>query len=77
LLSFRYVCRCCGMRIAEFDHSLVTEGQLGLDSLTPEERQLIISKDNVGDTVVRILCDYCRDGLEQHPELALVGNPLQ
>ena len=65
------------MQIAEFDDSIVTAGRLGLDSLTPEERQHIISSDTVGDTVVRILCDYCRDGLEQHPELALVGNPLQ
>jgi len=76
-MSFRYVCRCCGMRIAEFDETQVTEAQLGLHSLTPEERELIISKEQDGDTVVRVLCDYCRDALNQHPELSLVGNPLQ
>lgn len=76
-MSFRYICRCCGMKIGEVDQSQVTEVQLGLDSLTSEERQLIISQDLGGDTIVRILCDYCRDGLNQHPELSLVGNPLQ
>lgn len=76
-MSYLYVCRCCGMKIAEFDQSAVSEGRLGLDSLTPEERQHIISTEYGGDTVVRITCDYCRDALEQHPELSLVGNPLQ
>lgn len=76
-MSFLYLCRCCGMKIAEFDQARVTEGQLGLDSLTAEERQHIISEENGGDTVVRILCDYCRDAFDQNPELSLVGNPLQ
>lgn len=76
-MSFRYVCRCCGMKIAELDDTQVTEVQLGLHSLTPEERELIISREQGGDTVINILCDYCRDGLNQHPELSLVGNPLQ
>jgi hypothetical protein len=76
-VSFRYVCRCCGIRIAEFDDTRVTEAQLGLDSLTPEERALIITKEPEGDTVVSITCAYCREALDLHPELSLVGNPLQ
>ncbi len=76
-MSIRYTCRCCGMMIAEFDESQVTEAQLGFDSLTPEERALIISREQSGDTVVSITCDYCREALIQHPELSLVGNPLQ
>jgi len=76
-VSIRYRCRCCGMRIAEFDEAEVTEAQLGLDSLTEEDRALIISKEQNGDTVVSITCDYCREALMQNPELSLVGNPLQ
>ncbi|UFJ43401.1 anti-sigma-F factor Fin family protein [Brevibacillus humidisoli] len=76
-MSFRYVCRCCGMRIAEFDQTDLSEVQLGLDSLTPEEREHIITRDAGGDTVIRITCDYCRDALDRHPELSLIGNPLQ
>lgn len=56
---------------------MVTEGQLGLDSLTPEERQHIITKEHDGDMVIRVLCDYCKEALDQHPELSLIGNPLQ
>ena len=76
-MSFRYECRCCGMRIGEINRSDISEDQLGFSSLTPEERQHIISKEQGGDTVIRILCDYCRDALNEHPELNLVGNPLQ
>ncbi|GED33461.1 MULTISPECIES: anti-sigma-F factor Fin [Brevibacillus] len=76
-MSIRYTCRCCGMKIAEFDESQVSEAQLGFDSLTPDERALIISREQSGDTVVSITCDYCREALNQHPELSLVGNPLQ
>lgn len=76
-VSIRYSCRCCGMQIAEFTDSQVTEAQLGLDSLTAEERALIISKEQNGDTVVSIMCDYCREALMTHPELSIVGNPLQ
>lgn len=65
------------MKIAEFDESQVSESQLGFDFLTAEERQHIISKEHDGDTVIRIVCDYCRDTLDQYPELSLVGNPLQ
>ena len=76
-VSIRYKCRCCGMHLAEFDESEVTEAQLGLDSLTAEDRALIISKEQSGDTVVSITCDFCREALMHHPELSLVGNPLQ
>ncbi len=76
-LSFRYVCRCCGMKIGEIDQSMVTAGRLGLDSLTPEEQQHIISREHSGDTVVRVLCDYCKEALDHNPELTLVGTPLQ
>ena len=76
-MSIRYSCRCCGMQLAEFSESQVTEAQLGLDSLTEEERALIISKEQSGDTVVSITCDFCREALMHHPELSLVGNPLQ
>jgi hypothetical protein len=65
------------MKIAELERADLSEGQLGLDSLTPEEREHIITKDAGGDTVIRIICDYCRDALDRHPELSLVGNPLQ
>ncbi|QQE74561.1 DUF2757 family protein [Brevibacillus composti] len=76
-MSIRYECRCCGMRIAEFDETQVSEEQLGLNSLTEEERALIISRELGGDTVVSITCGYCRDGLQLYPELSLIGNPLQ
>jgi hypothetical protein len=76
-MSYIYVCRCCGMKMAELDDSRVTETDLGLTALTPDERQHIMATDQNGDTVVKVICDYCRDGLNQYPELSLIGTPLQ
>ncbi|PCN43027.1 hypothetical protein B9C88_17555 [Brevibacillus laterosporus] len=76
-MSYRYVCRCCGMKVGEIQHSNVSEWQLGFQFLTQQERQHIISKDEIGNTVVRVVCDYCKEALDQNPDLSVVGNPLQ
>ncbi|GAE09947.1 hypothetical protein JCM10914_6341 [Paenibacillus sp. JCM 10914] len=56
---------------------MITEAQLGFDSLTPEERKDIIAYDFNGEVMVRVTCDHCREALEAHPELSLLANPLQ
>jgi len=55
----------------------VPEYRLGLQFLTPEERRRIITYHSNGDITVRVICDYCSQTLESHPELALQSNPLQ
>jgi hypothetical protein len=45
--------------------------------LTPEERRDIISYNIDGDVTVKVVCDYCREALEENPELSLLANPLQ
>ena len=64
------------MTLGEIDGSAADESRLGLRSLTPEEREDIISYDSGGMTV-KVVCDYCKQALEQHPELSLLANPLQ
>jgi hypothetical protein len=53
------------------------ERLLGFHFLTPEERKDIISYNYNGDVTVHVICDYCKEALEAHPELSLGPNPLQ
>lgn len=76
-MSVKYVCKHCRSAMANFSGERVSELQLGLHFLTPEERKDIISYDSNGDMTVHLICDYCLEALEAHPELALIGNPLQ
>jgi len=65
------------MKLGEIDGSAADESRLGLHSLTPEERDDIITYDSKGGMVINLICDYCREALEHHPELSLVPSPLQ
>ncbi|HZG55804.1 anti-sigma-F factor Fin family protein [Paenibacillus sp.] len=76
-MSIRYVCKHCRMPLGEISGEGVTEARLGFHFLTPEERNDIITYDSNGGVTVKLVCDYCREALESHPELSLVSSPLQ
>lgn len=76
-MSIKYFCRHCSTFIGEITDSTVSEMRLGFHFLTPEERRDIITYNPNGDIEVKLICDYCSEALEAHPELNLVSNPLQ
>lgn len=76
-MAINYVCRHCRTFIGRIDAPHVSELQLGFHSLTPDERRDIIAYDSSGETTVRVTCDYCREALNNNPELSLLTNPLQ
>jgi hypothetical protein len=76
-MSIKYTCRHCSTLIGQINQDNISEYQLGFHFLTPEERRDIISYNLNGDVTVSIVCDYCRQAIEEHPELTLVVNPLQ
>lgn len=76
-MAVRYKCNYCNTVIGKIDQTQVDAEQLGFHSLTPEERESIITYNQSGDIEVSITCDYCNEALQQHPELILVRNPLQ
>ncbi|MNH83519.1 hypothetical protein D3C87_474670 [compost metagenome] len=76
-MAVNYVCRHCRTFIGRIDSELVSESRLGFQFLTPDERRDIIAYDSNGEMTVRVTCDYCREALENHPELTLLSNPLQ
>lgn len=76
-MAVNYVCRHCNMPLGRFESADVPEYRLGFQFLTAEERRRIIAYNSNGDVTVRLICDYCSQTLEEHPELALLTNPLQ
>lgn len=76
-MDIKYICRHCNSTIGQISSSSLSEQQLGFHFLTPEERSDIIAYSQNGDVTVKVTCDYCKQALEAHPELALVANPLQ
>jgi len=73
----RYVCKHCGTQLAAFDSNQQTEASLGLQSLTHEERDSIITFESNGDMVANVICEYCEEAVARNPELSLLSNPLQ
>ncbi|WP_276357725.1 anti-sigma-F factor Fin family protein [Cohnella caldifontis] len=76
-MAVNYECRHCRMPLGRFENGQVSEYKLGLQFLTPDERKRIIAYNSNGDVTVKVICDYCSQTLEDHPELALLSNPLQ
>lgn len=76
-MAITYVCRHCNTIVGRLEDSQVTEQELGFTSLTPDERRDIIAYDSNGDINVKVICEYCSEALRNHPELALISNPLQ
>lgn len=76
-MALKYICRHCQLMIGEIKNDLVSEFRLGFHFLTPEERSDIISYSLNGDATVKVVCDDCEAALMAHPELSLVGSPLQ
>lgn len=76
-MSVNYICRHCGTMLGQIEQEGVSEYRLGFHFLTPAERRDIISYNQNGDVVVKVICDYCKEALEAHPELSLLGSPLQ
>ncbi|MCD9026271.1 anti-sigma-F factor Fin family protein [Cohnella silvisoli] len=76
-MAVNYICRHCSMSLGRFEDGEVPEYRLGLHFLTPEERKRIIAYNSNGDVTVRVICEYCSQTLDAHPELALLSNPLQ
>lgn len=69
-MAIHYVCRYCKTPLGQLDQIAVSEQQLGFHALTPEEREDIITQDVFGNMTVRVICDYCKQAVEAHPELS-------
>ncbi|MDT3428761.1 hypothetical protein J2Z22_004354 [Paenibacillus forsythiae] len=76
-MAINYVCRHCRTFLGSIRRSDAAEIRLGLHSLTPAERRDIIAYDSDGEVTVKVTCDYCKQALDNNPELSLLASPLQ
>ncbi|HEX7057836.1 MAG TPA: anti-sigma-F factor Fin family protein [Bacilli bacterium] len=76
-MAVNYICRHCHTLIGRIEDAQVSEMQLGFHFLTPGERRDIITYDQYGGVSVKVVCDFCKDALDYHPELSLLSTPLQ
>lgn len=58
-----YHCDWCDRPVAQIELDAIDEAKLGLDCLTHEERNDIISIDETGAMHIKTLCDACIDAL--------------
>ncbi|GAA0353463.1 anti-sigma-F factor Fin [Bacillus horti] len=76
-MSYRYVCRYCNQQLGLLTNNQLNEQELGFHTLSPEEKENILKKQENGDTHVHIVCEHCQDTIQRHPELLLHPNILQ
>lgn len=61
-----YHCDLCGKPVAHLELEAIDEAKLGLDCLTHEERDDIISVDEAGTMHIKTLCDHCIESMGFH-----------
>lgn len=76
-MSIQYVCRHCQHELGELPEGVDHDPRLGLQILTADERNDIITYNQTGQLVVKLTCEYCEEALRKNPELSLLGNFLQ
>lgn len=59
-MRLHYICSECGADITQLEVQKLDEHALGIDQLTVEERQQLLSFDAVTDTLeIKAICDDC------------------
>jgi len=66
-MSIIYTCRHCNGTLATIAEHQVTQEMLGFDQLTTEEKRRMISFNDHGDLIVRVICESCKNTLDEHP----------
>lgn len=67
-MAIHYHCRHCGVNIGKLDQMSIHTEKLGLQALTDEERQEMVSYDQSGDIHITSICEDCQESLERNPD---------
>lgn len=68
-MAIHYYCRHCSSKIGTIDQPSFDSGKLGLEALTDEEKQEMVSYGSEGDVHIKAICEDCHANLLQNPEL--------
>lgn len=68
-MALYYYCRHCGYKVGKIDEVAIQTDQLGLSTLTDEERQEMISYDSSGNIQIKSICEDCHESFVKDPTL--------
>ncbi|KQL51378.1 hypothetical protein AN964_20605 [Heyndrickxia shackletonii] len=68
-MAIHYFCRHCGTNMGILDNLSIHADHLGLNTLTNEERQDMISYESNGNIHIKSICEDCQEALTSNPEL--------
>lgn len=68
-MAIHYFCRHCGTNIGSIERSSIYSDQIGLHTLTNEERQEMVSYESNGDIHIHSICEDCQEALDRNPNL--------
>lgn len=68
MLSIHYQCRHCGVKLGTLEVDSIDTERLGLNKLTDEERQDMVSYQSSGDIHIKSICEDCHESFDKNPE---------
>ncbi len=68
-MSIHYSCRHCEAQMGTIEQSSFREEQLGIHTLTNEERQEMVSYGSDGDIHIKAICEDCHEAYAKNPDL--------
>ncbi len=67
-MAIEYRCRHCGDQIGKINQTYVDLEQLGLHTLSNEERQEMVQYLSNGNIEIRAICEHCEEALSRNPQ---------
>lgn len=68
-MAIHYFCRHCGTNMGSIEDLSIHSNQIGLNTLSNQERQEMISYESNGNIHIKSICEDCQEALERNPDL--------
>lgn len=68
-MAIHYHCRHCGVEIGAINDVLIHSKDIGLHTLTEEERRDMIRYEADGHVTIKTICEDCHEALNRNPDL--------
>lgn len=68
-MPIHYYCRHCTAKMGTIEEESLFTEQLGIHTLTNEERDEMVSYGADGDIHIQAICEDCQEAFEKNPDL--------
>ncbi|MFC7787254.1 MULTISPECIES: anti-sigma-F factor Fin family protein [unclassified Rossellomorea] len=76
-MAIHYQCRHCGTNVGTLSNVSVHSEQLGIHTLSEEERLHMVQYRDNGDIQVKTICEDCQESLERNPDYHQLDHIIQ